>query len=160
METVQDINKEKIEGNGFDEKTKLQLSSLLEEIDRKQQPSYQSTASEGRTKYIKFTSDKECKTLSFTGKVDTLEIPAKDFETGLDIPDRYVTRYLFECYDITTKVNSQDNDNGSPAIWERGPKDARIILHYLSKDISVLEIVRNGQPGSKTTTYLINPPLD
>ena len=69
------------------------------------------------TKDIKFNADKERKVLSFTGKVDTFEIPAKDFETGLDIPDWYVTRYLFECYDITTKVNSQDNDNGLPAIW-------------------------------------------
>ena len=54
-------------------------------------------------KYIKFTSDKERKIFSFTGKVDKIEIPAKDFDTGRDIPDRYVTRYLFECYDITTQ---------------------------------------------------------
>jgi len=67
---------------------------------------------------------------------------AKDFETGLDIPDKYVPRYRFECYDITT-VYPQATD-GLLAIWERGPKDARTILYYLSKGISALEIVRNG----------------
>ena len=118
----------------------------------------------GRTKYIKFNADKEHKILSFTGKVDTLEIPANDFETGLEIPGRYAIRYFFECYDITT-LNQQGNNNnnnniGSPTIWERGPKDAKTILYYLSKDIRELEIVRNEAPGSKTTTYLINPPLD
>ncbi|MGA7898622.1 MAG: hypothetical protein WCA39_07130 [Nitrososphaeraceae archaeon] len=25
------------------------------------------------------------------------------------------------------------------------------------KGITVLQVVRNGQPGSKTTTYLVNP---
>lgn len=54
----------------FDEQTKLQLKSLLEEIDRNQQPSYQNMASEGNQKYIKFESDGEKKILSFTGKVE------------------------------------------------------------------------------------------
>lgn len=46
----------------FDEQTRRQLKSLLEEIDRNQQPS------DDKPKYIKF-SDKEYKILSFTGKV-------------------------------------------------------------------------------------------
>jgi hypothetical protein len=103
-------------------------------------------------------SDKDRKTLSFTGKVDKVEVQAKDFETGLDIPDKYVTRYVFDCYDIT-EPNTQ-NTNGPPSIWERGTRDARIILHYLSKGINTLEVVRNGQPGSKTTTYLFYPIAD
>ena len=87
------------------------------------------------------------------------EIPAKDYETGLDIARRYATQYLFDFYDIllheilTTLVDR-------PATCERGAKDARTILHFLSKGVSVLEVVRNGLPGSMTTTYQINPPLD
>lgn len=158
METRYNTAREIIQNDGFDEQTKLKLKSLLEEIDRKQQSSYQNTASEGKTRYIKFASDKERKILSFAGNIDKIEIPARDYETGLDIPDKYTTRYLFKCYDITSPNPEDTND--VPAIWERGTRDARIILHYLSKGIKTLEIVRNGQPGSKTTTYLINPPLD
>jgi hypothetical protein len=159
MQVVPNISKEIQQKKGFDEKTKLQLNSLLEEIDRKQQSSYQNTETEGKPIYIKFGSDKERKILLFTGNVNKKDMPAKDYETGLDIPDRYTTRFLFECYDITTTPNSQET-NVAPAIWERGTKDARTILYYLSKDIRILEIVRNGQPYSTATTYLINPKLD
>ena len=158
MQAVPDINKEIQQKKGFDETMKLQLNSLLEEIDRKQQSSYQNTETEGKPRYIKFGLDKERKVLLFTGKVDKKDTLAKDYETGLDILGKYVTRFLFECYDITTTQNQETN--GAPAIWERGTKDARTILYYLSKSIRTLEIVRNGQPKSKTTTYLINPPLD
>ena len=59
------------------------MESLLEEINRKwETSSYQSVASDVRIRYIKFMSDKERKISSFTGKVDNMEIPAKDFETG------------------------------------------------------------------------------
>jgi hypothetical protein len=118
---------------------------------------------------ITFVSDKERKLLSFTGKFDTQDVPAKDFDTGEVIPGKYVTRYLFECYDITTsttEVGGQEKNHpnshhqSEPSIWERGTKDARTILYYLSKNKKVLEVIRNGQPRSKTTTYQINPPLD
>ena len=65
--------------------------------------------------------------------------PAKDYETGLEILGKYVTRYLFECYDITNTQNTEVV-SGSPAIWERGTKDARTILHFLSKGVNVLEV--------------------
>jgi hypothetical protein len=159
MQTIPYTSKEIQHKKGFDEQTKLQLKSLLEEIDRKQQSSYRNTETEDKPRYIKFGSDKERKILLFTGNVDKKDILAKDYETGLDIPGKYVTRFLFECYDITTTRNPEDV-SGSPAIWERGTKDARTILHFLSKGVSILEVVRNGQPGSMTTTYLINPPLD
>jgi hypothetical protein len=159
MQVIPDKGKEIQQKKEFDEQTNLQLNSLLEEIDRKQQSSYQKTETEDKIKYIKFGSDKEHKVLLFTGKVDKKDTLAKDYETGLDIPGRYTTRFLFECYDITTTPNSQET-NGSAAVWERGPKDARTILYYLSKDIRVLEVVRNGQPYSTATTYLINPKLD
>lgn len=51
--------------------------------------------------------------MSFTGNVSKLEVPTKEFETGREIPDRYVTRYLFECYDITNTAQNQET-NGSP----------------------------------------------
>ena len=93
MQVVPDKSKEIQQKNGFDEQTKLQLKSLLDEIDRKQQSSYQNTETEGKPKYIKFGSDKERKILLFTGNVDKKDIPAKDYETGLEIPGKYVTRY-------------------------------------------------------------------
>jgi hypothetical protein len=68
---------------------------------------------------------------------------------------------LFECYDITTSTIEEAQANQSePSIWERGIADARTILYYLSKDKNILEVIRNGQPGSTSTTYQINPPLD
>ena len=45
----------------FDEQTLLQLKSLLEEIDRNQQSSYQNMASECKLGQIKFSHDKEYK---------------------------------------------------------------------------------------------------
>jgi len=66
------------------------------------------------------------------------EIPAKDYETGLDIARRYATQYLFDFYDITTTRNP-DNVSGLPGDMAREAKDARTILHFLSKGISVLK---------------------
>ena len=156
---IPEKSKEVQQKKGFDEQTKLRLKSLLDEINRKQQLSYQNTETEGKTRYIKFKSDKERKVLLFTGKVDKKDIQAKDYETGLEILGKYVTRYLFECYDIT---NTQITEvvSGSPEIWERGTKDARTILQFLSKGVNVLEVIRHGLPGSMNTTYQINPPLD
>src|SRR5919204_5437094 len=127
--SIQELNKEQQQqqDNGFDEQTKQKIQAYLDEIDTKrQQLSQQRT-----TKYITFASDKERKLLSFTGKFDTQEVPAKDFDTGEVIPGKYVTRYLFECYDITTtatttttEVGGQENSPNSPqsepSIWNRG----------------------------------------
>ena len=64
-------------------------------------------------------------------------------------------QYSFECYDIT------DPDHPSElSIWDRGTREACTVLYYLSKNKTILEVIRNGQPRSKTTTYQINPPLD
>jgi hypothetical protein len=159
MQVIPDNSKEIQQKKGFDEQTKLQAKSLLDEIDRKQQSMYQNTGTNGKPEYIKFGSDKERKILFFTGVPDKKEEPAKDYETRLEIPVKYVTRYYFDCYDITATRNP-DNISGSPAIWERGTKDARTILHFLSKGVNVLEVIRHGTPGSMSTTYQINPPLD
>jgi hypothetical protein len=71
-------------------------------------------------------------------------------------------RYSFECYDVTTTQGEEEPQTSQPqpSIWERGAADARTILYYFSKDKNILEVIRNGQPGSTYTTYQINPPLD
>jgi hypothetical protein len=149
--TIQEVNKQ--QEQGFDEETKQKLQAFLEEIDAKRQQ--QQSSSLQQTKYIKFVQDKESKLLSFTGKCDKVEVPAKDFETGQTIPDKYVERYSFECYDIS------DPDHPSElSVWQRGIREARTLLYFLSKSKTILEVTRNGPPGSKTTTYQINPPLD
>ena len=135
----------KIQHEGFDKETKLKIQAYLNEINQKQQQK----VPYNKTKYIKFTSDKERKLLYFIGKFEKKEIPETDFQTGEVIPGRYKIRYSFECYNITTTSTieeSQANQSGS-SIWERGIADARTILCYLSKDKNILEVIRNGQPG-------------
>ena len=51
-------------------------------------------ASECKLRQIKFSHDKESKILSFTGKVEKKKVQT-------DTPGKYITHYLFECYDIT-----------------------------------------------------------
>jgi hypothetical protein len=109
----------------------------------------------GKKRYIKFSYDKEQKRLSFTGKCDKREEQAKDFESGHEIPDKYITRYLFECYDITNPDYPSEL-----SIWERGQRDARAILSWLSRNKNVLDVTRHGQPGSMATTYDIYPSMN
>ena len=159
METDQkQINKKQHEY--FDEETKLKIQACLDEIDRKQQQQ----KIPYKTKYIRFVFDRERKILLFTGKFDKKEVPETDFQTGEVMPGKYKTRYSFECHDITTTTIGEEEFQTSqprqPSIWERGTADARTILYYLSKDKNILEVTRNGQPGSTSTTYQINPPLD
>ena len=156
METDQkQINKKQHEY--FDEETKLKIQACLDEIDRKQQQQ----KIPYKTKYIRFVFDRERKLLFFTGKFDKKEVPETDFQTGEVVPGKYKTRYSFECYDITTStIEETQTSQPEPSIWERGAADARTILYYLSKGKNTLEVIRNGQPGSTSTTYQINPPLD
>jgi len=152
------INKKQ---EGFDEETKLKIQAYLDEINQKQQ---QQKTPYNKTKYIRFAFDRERKLLYFTGKFDKKEVPETDFQTGEVMPGKYKTRYSFECHDITTTTIGEEEFQTSqprqPSIWERGTADARTILYYLSKDKNILEVTRNGQPGSTSTTYQINPPLD
>src|SRR6188472_1236023 len=100
METIHNINdkQQQQKQQGFDEETKQKIQAYLEEIDAKRQQ--QLSSSLQQTKYIKFIQDKERKLLSFTGKCNKdNNVPAIDFETRQVIPDKYVTKYSFECYD-------------------------------------------------------------
>ena len=108
-------------------------------------------ASECKLRQIKFSHDKESKILSFTGKVE------KKMQT--DTPGKYITHYLFECYDITP-VPSSEVTNDMPAIWECGRRDERTVLNLLSRNITELDIVCDGQPNSETATYLIYPRVE
>jgi hypothetical protein len=149
----------KIKEEGFDEETKLKIQAYLNEINQKQQ---QQKIPYNKTKYIKFAFDRDRKLLLFTGKFDKKEVPETDFQTGEVVPGKYKIRYSFECYDITTTSTIEEAQacQPEPSIWERGIADARTILYYLSKDKNILEVIRNGQPGSTSTTYQINQPLD
>ena len=51
-------------------------------------------ASECKLRRIKFSHDKESKILSFTGKVEKKKVQT-------DTSGKYITHYLYECYDIT-----------------------------------------------------------
>jgi hypothetical protein len=134
----------------FDKQTLLQLKSLLEEIDRNQQ------SLEVKPKYIKFSYDKEYKILSFTGKVVKKKVQT---ELEYTTPDEHITRYLFECYDITITSRSEVT-NDMLAIWDCGSRDARTILYLLSKNFTELDVVCDMQPDSKITTYQIYARLD
>ncbi len=138
----------------FDLETKGKIQESLQEIYNKQQQQQATNANSGkRGKFIKFVHDLEQKRLSFTGRFNKEQVPYKDFITNEVIQGRFSERYFFECYDIT-----DPNYPSEMSTWERGPKDAKTILYWLSNDKNVLDIIRHGQPGSKTTTYDIHPP--
>lgn len=103
--------------------------------------------------YISFKEDKERKALLFSGKYQKLDVPAKDFATGKIIENKFVQKWRFECYDVT----GQTNPNPEVSIWERGWREAKVVMHFLGEQKAELVVVRNGAKGSNTTTYLIYP---
>jgi hypothetical protein len=138
----------------FDLETKGKIQESPQEIYNKQQQQQATNANSGkRGKFIKFVHDLEQKCLSFTGLFNKEQVPYKDFITNEVIQGRFSERYFFECYDITDQ-----NHPSETSTWERGPKDAKTILYWLSNDKNVLDVIRHGLPGSKTTTYDIHPP--
>jgi hypothetical protein len=139
----------------FDLETKGKIQESLQEIYNKQQQQQATNAnSSKRGKFIKFVYDLEQKRLRFTGQFNKELVPYKDFITNEIIQGKFSDRYFFECYDIT-----DPNHPSEPSTWERGPKDAKTILYWLSNDKNVLDVIRHGLPGSKTTTYDIHPPM-
>ena len=140
----------------FDLETKRKIQDSLQEIYNKQQRQQQATngGNSRKGKFIKFVHDGEHKRLSLTGQFQKEQVSYKDFITNQVIEGRFSERYFFECYDIT-----DSNHPSEKSTWERGPKDAKTILYWLSNDKNVLDVIRHGLPGSKTTTYDIHPPL-
>jgi hypothetical protein len=108
-----------------------------------------------KLRHFEFSHDKKYKILSFTGKVEK-----KKVQTELEgTPGKYITHYLFECYDITPTPSSEVT-NDMLAIWECGRRDARTTLNLLSKNFTELDIVCDGQHNSETATYLIYPRVE
>jgi hypothetical protein len=139
----------------FDSETKRKIKDSLQEIYNKQQLQQQATNVSGRKgSFIKFVHDGEHKRLSLTGQFQKEQVPYKDFITNQVTEGKFSERYFFECYDIT-----DSNHPSEISTWERGPKDAKTILYWLSNDKNVLDVIRHGLPGSKTTTYDIHPSL-
>src|SRR5215469_14216413 len=104
--------------------------------------------------FVSLRQDKETRTFLFTGQWQKLQVPAKDFVTKQEIPGKTVTKYRFEVYDLTT---FDSNNPPEPGIWERGMTEADQVLYWFEKGITVLTIMRNGGPNSKSTTYNIWP---
>jgi hypothetical protein len=138
----------------FDLQTKQNIRTTLEDIRKKEQEQ-SSSSSTNIGNFVKFTNDKERKRLSFTGKFTKQTEPAKDFTTKAELPGKFVDKFYFECYDIT-----DPNHPSQISIWQRGAREAKTILYWLSVDKNVLDIVRHGAPGNKATTYEIYPPMN
>src|SRR4051812_34911886 len=113
----------------FDLESKRKIQDSLQEIYNKQQQQATNANNSKRGKFIKFTYDLEQKRLSFTGRFNKEQVPYKDFITNEVIQGRFSERYFFECYDIT-----DPNHPSEISTWERGPKDAKTILYWLSND--------------------------
>jgi hypothetical protein len=102
--------------------------------------------------YISFKEDQETKTLLFTGKYLKVNVPAKDFATKELIPGKFVQKWMFEVYDVTDPNNPSD-----VSVWERGYREAKIVMHFMEQKKTELVVVRNGAKNSSSTTYLIYP---
>jgi hypothetical protein len=161
METTRNYQVDKVDKvqqqESFYLETKRKIQDSLQEIYNKQQQQQATKGGDGRKGgFIKFVHDGELKRLSMTGQFQKEQVPYKDFITNQVIEGRFSERYFFECYDIT-----DSNHPSEISIWERGPKDARDILYWLSNNKNVLDVIRHDLPGSKTTTYDIHPlPMD
>jgi len=142
----------------FDEETRRKIDASLERLDTKQQQQQRNSSVSslvGGKRFIKFVNDGEHKRLSFTGKYSEEQVPYIDYNTNQIIEGKFSERTYFECHDIT-----DPNYPSELSIWERGPREARTILFWFSKNKNVLDVTRRGQPGNLKTTYDIYPPMD
>jgi hypothetical protein len=159
MESItQEVNKEQNQ-QVFDEETRRKIQASLQKLDNKQQQQQQQNSSSslaGGKRFVKFAYDGEHKRLSFTGQHSEETIPYKDFKTKEIVEGKFSERYYFECHDIT----DPNHPPSELSVWERGSREARTILFWLSKNKNVLDVTRRGQPGSMTTTYDIYPAMD
>jgi hypothetical protein len=139
----------------FDSETKDRIEAELQELHRNQQQQQNATSrtAAGGSKFLKFV-DGQKRRLSFTGQFEKKQVQDKDFTTGELIPNKFSTRYLFSVYDIT------DPNHPIEQPWERGIKEAKTVLFWLSKNQQVLDVERHGKAGDKNTTYDIYPPMD
>jgi hypothetical protein len=137
----------------FEPEIKDRIKAELQELHQNQQQQNSASRTAGGSKFLKFV-DGQRRRLSFTGQFEKKQVQDKDFTTGELIPNKFSTRYVFSVYDIT------DPNHPSDFVWERGIKEARIVLLMLSKNQQVLDVERHGKAGDKNTTYDIYPPMD
>lgn len=145
---VQPRTIEEIRKQGLDPSVLQQIAADKAEMDRIEKEK----ASRLTGNYISFKEDKEQKTLLFTGRYQKLNVPLKDYTTKQVIEGKFVPKWRFEVYDITDYENPSD-----PSIWERGWREAKIVLHFMEQKKTELVVVRNGAKDSTNTTYLIYP---
>jgi hypothetical protein len=152
---IQQVNKQQQEEQQFDPQTMERIQAKLKELYNKpQQQQQQNKSSREGKPFIVFKHDQETKRLSFTGIFEDEPVPSKDFKTNQIIEGKFSQRYYFECYDIT------DPDHPTElSVWERGLKDAKTILYWLSNSQRVLDVTRHGKPNDTSTTYDIHPPI-
>lgn len=134
----------------FDLETRNKILAELQALHNQHQ---QQQPSNSKSKFIKF-EDGERKRLSFID-FEKKPVQNKDFVTGELIPDSYSTRYYFSVYDVTDPDHPSDL-----SIFERGPREAKTILFWQSKNYKVLDVERHGKAGDKLTTYNIYPAMD
>jgi hypothetical protein len=145
---VQTRSVEQIRKQGLDPKMLQKIQQDKAEMDRIEKQN----AERLKGNYISFKEDKETKTLLFTGKYQKIDAPLKDFATGKIIDGKTVAKWRFECYDTTNPNNVSE-----VSVWERGHREAKVIMHFLGQGNTELVVMRNGAKMSNTTTYLIYP---
>jgi hypothetical protein len=139
--SVKEQNNQQQQQQQFDleTETRNKVIAELQEINRQyQQRHYQQDSNTKGNKFIKF-ADGQRRRLAFMD-FDRKLVQNKDFATGELIPDSYSTRYFFSVVDVTNP------DNPVEARWERGPKEAKTILFWLSKnynDIHTLDCLQS-----------------
>jgi serine protease inhibitor ecotin len=146
---VQTRTIDQIRTQGLEPNTLEKIKADKAEMDRLEKQN----AERLKGNYISFKDDKERKVLLFSGKYQKVDVPTKDFATGKTIENKFVQKWRFECYDMT----DQTNPNPEVSIWERGWREAKVVMHFLGEQIAELVVVRNGAKGNSQTTYLIYP---
>ena len=139
---------DQIRNQKLDKEVVERIAAARQKMERKNQ----SAKARLPGNFISFKSDKETKTLFFTGKCDEFDKPATDWSTKQEIPGRTTHRWRWQVYDI-----SNTNAPSDISIWERGYKESEQIMYYLSQNQQELVVMRNGRPNSTDTTYSIYP---
>jgi hypothetical protein len=148
LETTTTKTIEQIRKEGIDKQTLERVTAERAEMQRVKQEAKERLPGQ----FVSLKQDKETRTFLFTGDYQKVQLPAKDFVTRQIIPDKMVTRFRFQVYDVT------DSDNPSDvSIWERGNTEADQVLYWLAQGKAELTIMRNGAPNSQKTTYSIFP---
>lgn len=139
---------EQIRSSGIDKQTLERIATDRAEMQRVKEEQKERLPGQ----FVSLKQDKEQRTFLFTGQYQKVEKPATDFVTKQTIPNRTVTKWRFQVYDVTDPNNPSES-----AIWERGKTEAEKVLYWLARQTPQLTVMRNGAPNSQKTTYDIYP---